>query len=138
MSVVIPESHRDLIEQPLVATLATITPSGKPHTTAIWRYYDGSHILFITSRGLQKEKNIRTNPDVSIMVLDSQDPYRYLEVRGVVDEIIEEGALEQLDQIAHYYTGKPTYYGHIVPAENLGTRTHIICKIRPEKVVIRG
>ena len=72
------------------------------------------------------------------LVLDSQDPYRYLEVRGVVDEIIEERALEQLDQIAHYYTGKPTYYGHIVPAENLGTRTHIICKIRPEKVVIRG
>ena len=133
VSVVIPESHKDLIEQPLVAILATITPSGKPHTTAIWRYYDGRHILFITSRGLQKEKNIQANPKVSIMMLDFQDPYRYLEIRGVVDEIIEKGAIEQLDQIAHYYTGKPTYYGYIVPAEDLGTRTHLICKIRPVK-----
>jgi len=87
---------------------------------------------------LQKEKNIQANPDVSVMVLDPQNPYRYLEVRGVVGEIVEEGAIEQLDQIAHFYTGKPTYYGHIVPAERLGTRTHVICKIRPLKVVTRG
>ena len=112
MSIEIPETHKDLIEQPIVATLATMPPGGKPHATAIWRYYDGSHLLFITSRGLQKEKNMQVNPSVSIMILDFQNPYRYLEIRGLVDEIIEEGAMEQLDQMAHYYTGKPTYYGH--------------------------
>ncbi len=138
MSATIPASHKDLIEQLIVSTLATVTPGGKPHTTAIWRYYDGSHILFITSRGLQKEKNLQANPHVSIMILDPQDPYRYLEVRGVVDQITEDGALEQLDQIAHFYTGKPSYYGHIVPAENKGTRTHVICKVKPVKVVTRG
>jgi len=138
MSATIPETHKDLIKQPIVSTLATLTPNGKPHTTAIWRYYDGSHILFITSRGLQKEKNIQANPYVSIMILDPQNPYRYLEIRGVVDQITEDGAMKQLDRMTQYYTGKPTYYGHIVPAENKGTRTHIICKVRPVKVVTRG
>jgi PPOX class probable F420-dependent enzyme len=138
MAVAIPESHKDLIEKPIVATLATITPSGRPHSTIIWRYYDGSRILFITSRGLQKEKNLQVNPHVSILIIDPDNSERYLEVRGIVDEITEDGALEQLDEITRFYTGKPTYYGHIVPAENKGTRTHVICKIRPTKVYVRG
>lgn len=135
--VTIPASHKDLIEQPLVSTLATVTPAGQPHTTAIWRFYDGTHILFMTSRHLQKAKNIAVNPNVSLMVIDPHNSARYLEVRGVVEEVTEAGALEVLDKITYFYTGKPTYYGHIVPAENLGTRTHIICKIRPTKVVTR-
>ena len=138
MTITIPESHKDLIEKPIVATLATVMPDGRPHTTAIWRLYDGRHILFITSRGLQKEKNLRQNPNVSLMAIDAQNPYRYLEIRGVVDEIVEEGAVDQLDQITRFYTGHPTYYGHIVPAKDKGTRTHVICRIRPTKVYARG
>lgn len=138
MPITIPESHQDLIEQPIVTTLATLTPGGKPHATAIWRYYDGSHILFITSRGLQKEKNMQANPHVSLLALDPDNAGRYLEIRGVVDEITEDGAMEQLDRMTRYYTGRPTYYGHIVPAETKGKRTHVICKIRPLKAVTHG
>lgn len=138
MSVIIPESHRDLLERPIVVTLATITPSGQPHLTAIWRYFDGTHIRFITSRGLQKEKNLRANPLASVMMLDPQNTGRYLEIRGIVEEIVEEGAIEQLDQITQFYTGKPIYYGYIVPLKDKGKRTHVICKIKPLKVVARG
>ncbi len=138
MLVTIPETHKDLIKKPIVATLATITPSGQPHTTLIWRFYDGTHILFITSRGLQKEKNLQANPHVSLMTIDSKNSHRYLEIRGIVEEITEESALEQLNKITQFYTGKPTYYGHIVPAEDMGKRTHVICKIRPTRVVTRG
>lgn len=138
MSVIMPESHQDLLDRPIVVTLATITPTGQPHLTAIWRYFDGTHIRFITSIGLQKEKNLRTNPLVSIMTIDPQNSGRYLEIRGVVEEISEQGAIEQLDQIAQFYTGKPTYYGHIVPLADKGKRTHVICKIKPTKVVTRG
>jgi hypothetical protein len=52
--------------------------------------------------------------------------------------MIEEGAVEQLDQITQLYTGKPTYYGYIVPLKDKGKCIHIICKIRPTKVVVRG
>ncbi len=138
MSMTIPETHRDLAEQPIVSILATSLPNGQPHTTAIWRYYDGAHVLFITSRGLQKEKNMQAHPYVSIMTLDLQNPARYLEIRGVVEEITEEGAVAQLDRMTQFYTGKPAYYGHIVPAKNKGTRTHVICKIKPTKIYARG
>jgi PPOX class probable F420-dependent enzyme len=138
MPVIIPESHRDLLERPIVVTLATITPSGQPHLTAIWRYFDGTYLIFITSVGLQKEKNMRANPLVGVMTLDPQNSGRYLEIRGIVADIIEEGAIAQLDQITRLYTGKLTYYGHIVPLSSKGQRTHVICKIKPIKVVARG
>ena len=134
----IPDSHKDLIEGPVVATLATIMPNGQPHTTIVWCSYDGTHINIITSRGLQKEKNMQANPRVSLMALDPQNPARYLEVRGIVDEITEDGALAKLNEHTQLYRGKPTYYGHIVPMERLGSRTHVICKIRPTKVITRG
>lgn len=138
MSVTIPDSHKDLLERPIVTILATLMPNGQPHSTVIWRYYDGSHIRFITSRGLQKEKNMVANPLVSLLTLDPHNPARYLEIRGIVDEITEAGAIEQLDQITQLYTGKPAYYGHIVPAKTKGRRTHVICKIKPTRIVVRG
>src|SRR6185295_5254560 len=110
MSLTIPDSHKDLLERPILAILATLMPDGQPHTTVIWRYYDGTHIRFITSRGLQKEKNIVAHPLVSLITLDPQNSTRYLEIRGIVEEITETGAIEQLDQITRLYTGKPAYY----------------------------
>lgn len=138
MSITIPATHLDLLEQPLVVTLATVMPDGQPHTTAIWRRYDGELIRFTTSRGTQKEKNLRANPQVSLLALDPHNPYRYLEIRGAVEAMSEDGAIEELDRITHFYTGQPSYYGHIVPAEDFGTRTHLICRIRPAKVITRG
>ena len=134
----IPDTHQDLLTQQTVVTLATVQADGQPHLTAIWCGYDGSHIWFITSRGVQKEKNMQRNPKVSIMALDHQNPYRYLEARGQVAEITEVGAMEKLDELTQRYTGKPTYYGHIIPAEDEGKRTHVICKIRPKKILTRG
>ena len=138
MSTTIPDAYRDLIDGPVVATLATSFANGQPHTTAVWCSYDGDLISIVTSRGLQKEKNMRANPLVSLMLIDPQNPYRYLEVRGTTVEIAEAGAIEKLNEHTRIYTGKPTYYGHIVPAEDEGSRTHVICKIRPDKVITNG
>ncbi|MEM7028356.1 MAG: PPOX class F420-dependent oxidoreductase [Chloroflexota bacterium] len=138
MSIIIPKTHQDLIEGPIVVTLATVMPNGQPHTTIIWCRYDGQHILFSSSQGTQKNKNIDHNPQVSLMALDPQNAGRYLEIRGVVESQFTDGAIQELDRITQLYTGKPTYYGHIVPAESFGTRVHVISKIRPTKIVVRG
>ncbi len=138
MTVSIPESHRDLLEGPVVVTLATIMSGDQPHTTAIWCDYDGTQVSFVTSRGVQKEKNLQRQPQVSLMALDMQNPYRYVEIRGVVESITEEGAMDKLNALTQLYTGKPSYYGHIVPAEDEGKSTHVICTITPTKVVIMG
>jgi PPOX class probable F420-dependent enzyme len=134
----VPTSHLDLIEGPLVVTLATAFPDGQPQMTAVWCSYDGTHVAVVTSRGLQKEKNMQLNPRVSILALDPENPYRYLEIRGTVDEITEIGAIDKLDEHTRLYTGNPTYYGHIVAAEELGSRAHVVCRIRPSKVITNG
>lgn len=138
MSVSIPDSHIDLVEKPLFVTLATVMPSGQPQTTLIWFEIDGEMVRFTTSRGTQKEKNILQEPRVSILARDPENPYRYLEIRGMVEAISEAGALDQLNRLALKYTGHPTYYGHVVPAEDEGKAIHLLCKVRPTKVVTVG
>jgi PPOX class probable F420-dependent enzyme len=134
MSARIPESHRDLLEGPVYVTLATVMPDGQPQATVVWCSYDGSHVLINTRRGTQKEKNMRERPMATIMAIDPQNPYRYLEVRGSVDEITEEGALDHINQLAQLYANKPTYYGGVAPAEMEDKVVRVICKIRPTRV----
>ncbi|MEM7128405.1 MAG: PPOX class F420-dependent oxidoreductase [Chloroflexota bacterium] len=138
MSTVIPETHRDLIEGPILVTLATVMPNGTPHTTIIWCRFDGAHILFSSSEGGQKNKNMAHNPNVSLMALDPQNAGRYLEIRGVVESHFTDRAIEELNRITQLYTGKPSYYGHIVPQETFGQRVHVIFKIRPTRVLTHG
>jgi PPOX class probable F420-dependent enzyme len=109
MSVAIPETHVDLVEKPLVASLATAMPDGQPQTTLIWFEFDGAKVLFTTGRGTQKEKNILLDPRVSLLARDPDNPYRYLEIRGTVESINEAGAMEQLNQLAQRYTGHPMF-----------------------------
>jgi PPOX class probable F420-dependent enzyme len=138
MSVVIPESHRDLLQGPLVVTLATVMPDGQPQATAVWCKYDGEHVLMSTVRGRQKEKNMRERPLVAIMAIDSQDPYRYLEVRGKVAEITPEGGLDLINELALLYVNKPKFYGGVAPAELAGKEERVVCKIEPLKVTAFG
>jgi PPOX class probable F420-dependent enzyme len=134
MSATIPESHRDLLEGPIYVTLATVMPDGQPHATIVWCSYDGSHVLINTRRGTQKERNMRKRSMATIMAIDPQNPYRYLEIRGSVDEITEEGGLDHINQLAQLYANKPTFYGGVAPAEMEDKVVRVICKIRPRRV----
>ena len=93
MTRVIPESHMDLLQDPIVVSLATLMPDGYPQTSAVWCTYDGTHVLLFTVSGYQKEKNMRVRPEVSILAVDRENPYRYIEVRGRVVSVAAEGAL---------------------------------------------
>ena len=134
MSTSIPEAFRDLIDGPPVAALTTIMPDGGPQTTVVWCNYDGTHVLVNTMRGFQKEKNMRRNPRVTLLAYDPNEPLRSLEVRGIVVEMTEEGALEHLDGLSELYTGRRPYFGACVPFELREVETPILCKILPEHV----
>ncbi len=136
--VVIPESHKDLLEKPIVAVFTTVTPEGKPNSVGIWRFFDGEHILISTDYGSRKHKNVQANPNVSFIMLDPASPYRTLEVRGVVVEITEYGALEVLNKLTNFYMGKPEYFGHVESADRLATYRGALIKIKPEKCVTFG
>jgi PPOX class probable F420-dependent enzyme len=88
----IPASHCDLVECPPVAAMTTVMPDGTPQTSAVWCDFDGAFVRVNTMRGFQKEKNLRRNPRVTLLCYDPKRPYRYLEVRGTVEEMTEHGA----------------------------------------------
>ncbi|WP_329120872.1 PPOX class F420-dependent oxidoreductase [Streptomyces sp. NBC_01465] len=81
----IPASHVDLLERPLFGHLATIRPDGTPHVNPVWFEWDGERLWFTTTTDRFKYRNVAGNPHVSLSVNDPEQPYRYLEVRGVVD-----------------------------------------------------
>ena len=132
----IPESHCDLVNGPRVAALTTVMPDGQPQTTVVWCNFDGTHVLVNTMRSFRKEKNMRRNPKVTLLCYDPRKPLRYLEIRGVVVEMTEEGALEHLDGLSELYTGRKPYFGECVPAELKETETPILCKILPTHVTV--
>ena len=109
MAEVIPEKYKDLFDKKAFANLATIMPDGTPQVTPVWVDFDGKHVLVNSARGRQKDKNMGQNSSVSLSILDPDNPYRYLEVRGRVAEITEEGASEHIDKMAKKYLGKDKY-----------------------------
>ena len=134
----IPEQYRDLIDGPIVVTLTTLMPDGQPQSTIVWCNSDGRHILVNTAAGRQKPKNIALDPRVTIMAIDTTSPYRRLEVRGVVVETSEEGAVEHINQLARLYTGNESYYGGAAPVDMAEKETRIMYKIKPTHIVAIG
>ena len=130
----IPASHLDLVNAPRVAALTTLMPDGQPQTTVVWCNFDGTHVMVNTMRGFRKEKNMRANPRVTLLCYDPRNPLRYLEVRGAVVEMTEEGALEHLDDLTEQYTGKRPYFGACVPSELKEKEIPVLCKILPTHV----
>src|SRR5581483_3970226 len=100
MSKAIPEKYEDLLRKRAFASLATLMPSGSPQVTPVWCDYDGTHILVNSALGRQKDRNIRRDPRVAVAIIDPDNPYRYLEIRGKVSEITQNGADVHIDRMA--------------------------------------
>ena len=96
MSQAIPDKYRDLFSKRAFASLATLMPDGQPQVTPIWCDIDGDHVIFNSAKGRQKDRNVRRDPRVALVIIDPDNPYRYLEIRGRVVEITEEGADEHI------------------------------------------
>lgn len=137
MSVSIPDSHKDLLEGPVYVTLATVLPSGQPQLSVVWCSFDGDLIWVNTARGRLKDKNLTARPKATIMAIDLQSPYRWIEVRADVVEVTEEGAVDHIHELSRLYMGK-NYYGDFAPAERASQETRVIYKLKPNKVVAFG
>jgi PPOX class probable F420-dependent enzyme len=82
----VPDSHRDLLQAPLTATLTTIDGHGRPHSTAVWYLIDDDGQLkgSITSERV-KYKNLSRNQHCSLFIIDPENAFRTLEVRAEAD-----------------------------------------------------
>ncbi|HEY6204038.1 MAG TPA: PPOX class F420-dependent oxidoreductase [Candidatus Limnocylindria bacterium] len=132
----IPGSHRDLVECPRVAALTTVMADGYPQTSVVWCDFDGTYVRVNTMRGFAKERNMRRDPRIALLCYDPREPLRFLEIRGTVIEMTQEGAIEHLDALASKYAGRPVqYFGGAIPARFAETETPILCRVRPDQVI---
>ena len=128
----IPENYLDLTQKKAFAQLATLMPDGSPHVAPVWFEYDGKHIIINSAKGRVKDRNIRRDPRVGIDVVDPENPYRHLSVRGRVVDITENGADEHIDKLTKKYRGLDKYPNR-TPGE-----VRVIYRIEPEHTYSMG
>src|SRR5205809_6369618 len=106
----IPPEFLDLVTtKKAFANLATVMLNGSPQVTPVWFDFDGKYIRVNSARGRVKDKNMRRDPRVALSILDPDNPYRYLSIRGRVIKITETGAVEHINALAKKYRGMDTY-----------------------------
>lgn len=102
------DKTRTFLEQPYVGTVTTLRKDGSPHSTIVWVDTDTDEVSFNTAAGRAKEKHLRNDPRVSVLVVDPENTYKWVAVSGTA-EITTEGADEQIDKLAKKYLGKDEY-----------------------------
>jgi PPOX class probable F420-dependent enzyme len=124
----IPDQYKDLLEKKAFAHLGTLMKDGSPQVTPIWFGYDGTYILINSAKGRWKDKNMRNRPQVALSILDPDNAYRYLQIRGKVVEVTENGADAHIDSLAKKYLDQDKY-----PFRQPG-EVRVIYKVSVERV----
>lgn len=133
----IPASHHDLLERRVFVSMTTLLPDGRPHSSVVWIDYEGDYLRINTTKGRQKYRDLQRDPRITLLWIDPANPYRWMEVRGTVVEITEEGGADHIHALSQKYENQ-AYYGGFAPAERASQETRVIARIIPEKVVVSG
>ncbi len=106
----IPDKYLDLLQQKKAfASLATAMPDGSPQVTPVWFDYKDGLIRVNSARGRVKTRNMTAGAPVALAIIDPDDPYRYLQIRGRVGRVSEDGADRHIDSLAKKYLGRDKY-----------------------------
>ncbi|MEU5536399.1 PPOX class F420-dependent oxidoreductase [Streptomyces sp. NPDC020362] len=120
-----------LDDSPLFVCLATIQPDGSAQQSITWVKRDGDDLLVSTTVGRRKEKNLRRDPRVTVMINPPDAPYTYAEIRGTAT-MTTEGGPQLIDELSRKYTGKD--YAEFNPASKDDAQ-RVVIRITPRKVV---
>ncbi len=109
-TVALAEEVQELLNRPALYNLATVNPNGSIQLNPVWGELHDGLLRINTLAGRQKHKNLTERGDlVTVMVTDPDNPLRYVEIRGRVDEITDENGIEVIDRLAKKYTGADKY-----------------------------
>lgn len=119
----IPDSHRDLLDARF-ATLATVGEDGYPQVSEVWFLAEKGRVGISLNTTRQKTRNLTTEPNCTVFILDLANPYRYLEIRGTADVAPDEdrafaervGAKYDADLREHDAPGDKRVVVRVVPA----------------------
>lgn len=117
------DGQLELLRGKNFGAVATLKEDGTPQTSIVWIDTDGEHVVFNTTNGRAKGRHLRRDPRVSVTVFDAENPYRYFEVEGVA-ELVLDGADDHINELSRKYRGE----------EFDGPRDRVIVKVRPERV----
>ena len=120
----IPDGYEDLLVRPLFGDLATVRPDGDPAVTPMWFAWDGEVLRFTHTTRRAKLRNIEHNPHVALSIIDPEQPYRYLQVRGKVEGI-------DPDPTGAFYVELATRYGSENPTPPPDSPDRVIITVRP-------
>lgn len=110
------------------ATISTLAADGSPRTHVMWVDADDEHVLVNTEVHRAKFKDLERDPRVTVTVINAENPYQFVEVRGRVAETVRgPEARAHIDHLAQRYMGTDTYTNPI-------TSERVIVKVTPEKV----
>ena len=128
----IPKAYLDLFSKPAFAHLVTLMPDGSPQVTPVWVDLDGNTVIVNTAKGRLKDRNMKRDPRVALAVSDPANPYRYVQVRGRVSEISENGGDAHIDKMAKKDLNQDSY-----PYRQAG-EVRVVYRITPEHVQAYG
>jgi PPOX class probable F420-dependent enzyme len=98
------QNYREFLDQPYYAVVTTLRRDGSPHNTVVWVDTDGDEVLFNTAIGRAKERHLRNDPRVAIMVVDPQDAYHWVSISGR-SELTTDGAEAHINRLSWKYKG---------------------------------
>ncbi len=128
----IPEGYEDLLGTTALIHVATLGPDGEPQSNPVWFDWDGEHVKFSQTTTRQKYRNIERDPRIAFSMVDPENPYRYLEIRGEVTKIEEDPNLDFINAMAKKYLGMDEYPYHQPGDER------VILYVRPEHTTQMG
>ena len=124
----IDDSIKQLLTGKNFAFVATLMKDGSPQITPTWIDFEGDTILINTAEGRTKQKNVSRDQRVAISIVDQNNPYNMVTIRGKVTEQTSKGADEHIDKLAKRYLGVDKY-----PFRS-PTEKRVIIKVTPENV----
>ncbi|HWV24856.1 MAG TPA: pyridoxamine 5'-phosphate oxidase family protein [Thermomicrobiales bacterium] len=124
----IPEAFRDLLDRPIVVSLATIMPSGQIQGHPVWADLVDGKVRVNTVVGRQKHRNLTERKFATVLAIDPDNPLRFIEIRGKLAETSTSDGDAIIDKLARDYTGAD-YTGHN------DRDTRINCLIEPTHIV---
>jgi PPOX class probable F420-dependent enzyme len=107
MAITLSQDAKKLIDRPNFAHLATLMPDGSPQSVPVWVGREGEYLIICTGEKSLKARNTRSDPRVALSIVDFDDPYSEVQIRGQVVERRPDPQLTIVDSISHKYTGKP-------------------------------
>ena len=125
------QKQKQFLENPYVGIATTLRADGSPHSTVVWVDVDDRGVSFNTATGRAKERHLREDPRVSLLVLDPSDVYKWVAVSGRAELTIE-GADPQIDRLAKKYLGKDEYPWRSPDQQRISVR------ISPEQIDSSG